>query len=379
MSDFDQAILDLVEHPVFVLEPDQNGDPVYVAFNAHGCGALNKQENEIIGLTAAQLYPGRLGSIAFDHHCRVLRTGATREYEILLPILGRKKLVHTVLRPICDDTGKVIRIIGTSTDISSKQFFREVQSQIETKNFEMEDFFSISAYGSDEPVRQLEQISALLREDFQDMGDGKLELIGVLEDMCEKSITMIGDLLTYANTESKSDQNAKFELSTLVQEIMVYLDKTGELCVDYGAGQVTGDRTATQIALKNLLDHAIRHASKTARSDLKLSVAVAKEDGDMFRVSVRDNGVGFDQTSIEFFKGAALQDEKHLGLLAIRRLILARGGHLRADHDPDEGTTELSFTLPGSVEPAGLDFPAGIPVLASTDGPDLSRTLGRSG
>lgn len=347
MRDFDNAFLDLIEHPVFMLTPDPDGRPVYAAFNANGRTKLKKEEADILGLTAAELYPGRLGVVAYEHHCEALRTGQAREYEILLPILGRPMLVHTCLRPVLDASGRVVQIIGTSEDISNDLFFWELQTQIDTLNHEKEDFINISATDFHMPMQQLKQISELLRQGFKDLGDGKLELIGVLEELCEDSTQILGKILNHANARRRRGQAIEFDFSELVRQVAGLLDPTGDKEIECHPTTIRADLMATHVALRHLVEYAIRQASKTSDAALRLNFTAEPADAGGFKVSVQDNGNGFDGAAIAFFRGETHQKEEDRALRAIERLVKARGGVLAVQ--ADDAGTQLSFTLPGAI------------------------------
>ena len=68
MDDAARQLLDTIEHAVFVLEPGMDGAPRYVAFNRYASRILGRPAEQLLGMTAAQVYPGRLGQVAFGHH-----------------------------------------------------------------------------------------------------------------------------------------------------------------------------------------------------------------------------------------------------------------------------------------------------------------------
>jgi len=82
---------------------------------------------------------------------------------------------------------------------------------------------------------------------------------------------------------------------------------------------------AAQEALRNVTRHA-----KARRVDIAVSVA----EGDMVRLSVRDDGIGFDPSVL-----AARQAAGHVGLHLLSQLAGEAGGHLHVDGRPGLGTT----------------------------------------
>ena len=350
-------LFELVEHAIFVLEPDDHGVPRYAGFNRYARDILNKSEAEIIGLTAVELYPGRLGKVAFEHHEAALQSGVARSYEILLPLAAGQRRIRTSLVPELDAQGRVIRLIGSSTDISGNQIIDEMQAGVQTLNSEMEDFISLAAHDLRAPMKNVNTIADMLREDFHDMGDGKLDLIDMLEEVGAKAMKLIEDVLAHAQATSTVQENTQFEFSELLDEVMGLLDPMGLCEASIPQGLVEGDRTATQIILRNLIDNAIKNADKQAGKGpnpdpppLSLKLSLRDIDG-FYEVGVQDNGVGFSNSALLFLGGGKLFTDSGFGMLGVRRLIHTRGGTLTATNAADGSGALVAFSLPGKVYP----------------------------
>lgn len=359
MTDIDKTLLDLIEHPVFILKPDQDGVPRYAAYNAFACSALGKPEAEVIGQTAAELYPGRLGKIAFNHHREAVKSGTGSVYEIRLPLSGQQRLIRTTLRPVVNAEGTVERIIGSSTDISGGQIFREMKTEMETITNEFEEFVSLAAHDLRTPMRNVSQVAEMLREDFQDLGDGKIELIGVLEDVGEKALRLISDVLAHAQATSSVKEMVEFDFGDLAAEVSAVLDPLNDCQIRFTSGKMEGDRTAVQIILRNLVDNSIKHArpvntpagDTNGLSKVKLTIDAKDLQNGYFEVEVRDNGAGFSEAALQFLNGGALRVDSGFGLLGVRRLITARGGSVRVENIETTDGAIVAFTLPGTFIP----------------------------
>jgi len=83
-------------------------------------------------------------------------------------------------------------------------------------------------------------------------------------------------------------------------------------------------------AARELLYNAAKHAN--ARY---VKVSMSRE-GDVLRISVADDGIGFDPTSI----GALEQESKGFGLFSIRERARSLGGSLEIDAAPGRGSRE---------------------------------------
>ena len=139
MDEQEQKLLDHIGTPIFVLEVNDTGVPIYVAFNRAACGATGMNAQDVVGKTAKTIYPGRMGEIAYDRHVEASRRKQPYTYELWLPLEGQRRCVRTTLDPVLDESGKVVRLIGTSADISAEQTVREAQANSVTLHSEIEE------------------------------------------------------------------------------------------------------------------------------------------------------------------------------------------------------------------------------------------------
>lgn len=172
------------------------------------------------------------------------------------------------------------------------------------------------------------------------------ETLGKLNDM-------IGDLRFYIN-DLRPDDNKPMTLfralETLVAEIRRITDASIKLSVSGEAGGTLGPRAVGQVlqVLREALTNAVRHSKAKV---LEVSV---KPAGDHLLISVKDNGVGFDQSAAEAPKGPG--QRQGFKNMSTRAGIL--GGSLQIKSAPGYGT-EVILEVPlrsdtnGPVEGTG--------------------------
>ena len=340
-----KELLDNIEVPIFVIEPDQNLQPIYVAVNSVACHAGKLELANVIGKTAIEIYPGRFGERAYEHHQKVLHSAEQRSYELVLPAQNNSLHIRTSLKPITDTEGKVIRIVGTSSLINEEQALREAQATTLALNNEIEHFISLAAHDLRTPIRNVKALTDLLRKDFQDLGDGKLELIDMLESVASKAISLIGNIINHAQTTGTTESIEEFDLADLCHEIFTMLDPTGFHSADVGSLIISGDKIATQIALRNLIDNAFKHNT----SPINLEVSAKQQDANFIQVKVADNGVGLEDPQLLFSSQKSSSIDSGFGLIGVRRLIKTRGGTISA-RQPHQGCgAEILFSIPGKI------------------------------
>jgi signal transduction histidine kinase len=103
-----------------------------------------------------------------------------------------------------------------------------------------------------------------------------------------------------------------------------------------------------QITVYRLVQESLTNIAKYAKAT-QVTVRVLPQDDAQVRVSVQDNGVGFDPK---------LAQPRAHGLLGMRYRIEAEGGTMKVESAPGRGTT-IQATLPGATaSPASSDLQA---------------------
>ena len=221
-------------------------------------------------------------------------------------------------------------------------------------NREFEDekvmFLAMAAHDLRSPLRHIQGLLDEVREGFRDMGDGKLELLNMIEDVGERARVFTNDVITYTwATHVEQAQTTRIELFNLANEIFFSVDPHGKHTLVCPQLCVETDRLALQIALRNLFDNAVRHGGKE-------SMHITLETVDMpeiksVRFVVTDDGQGTASPADFFVTATDYRKSSSFGLLGIKRLIEERGGEISAIELNDKPGSAITFTLPGFLVP----------------------------
>ena len=129
--------------------------------------------------------------------------------------------------------------------------------------------------------------------------------------------------------------------------------------LDPTLGPVRGDRIQMQQVLLNLLLNAVESMSTTAPDQRQLLVTTKLKEG-LAEISVADRGAGIPEERLDavFEPFVTFRDEGlGLGLAISRSIIVAHGGRITAENNPDGGSTFRCF-LPISARPQSPATPA---------------------
>ena len=338
------GFLDHIEAAVFVLDAKDESNPTYLALNDFACSKAGLKQAHVIGKTAKEIYPGRFGELAFRHHRQAIRSAKKSSYGMTLELNGQEREIQTTLTPIFDSAGALSRLVGTSLEVPTSGAGHSTRQGIEMLAGEMEQFISLAAHDLRSPMQNVRQLTDLILEDFRDLGDGKVDMIRMLERVATTSLNMITDLLTATSASGASENIAEFALCDLTTEILVSLDPSAQHVVHCTPQMLQADRTAFQIVLRNLIDNAFKHSGKSV---VQLSISVNPGVDGFIEGVIKDNGIGFPDPTIAFLDSGELRPESGFGLLGVRRLLEARGGSISAQNPAGGEGCVIRFTLPG--------------------------------
>lgn len=337
------ALVDCIPTPVFVLDVRADGVPVYAHYNANALGRLDRDLDSIVGRTTVEAFGEEFGTAAYNEQCKTIAQAKPRKYEFQLPVGNEVRVVRTSLYPQLDADGKVVRLIGSASDVSLEWIAQTAQAKLDHIGTEVEQFIAMAAHDLRTPMRNVMSLADMLAEDFEDRGDGKTELIALLKQTAHKSMNLISDVLSYANAIGPAGGNTLYRLDALCRDIMATLDPHDNHTMRCTDIPLSGEKNVMQVILRNLVDNALKHGK---RDRMTLMCKATMQDTGFVKITISDDGNGFANPGTVFLESGDFRIDSGYGLLAIRKLILARGGTIGASNDIVTGGSCVTFTLP---------------------------------
>ena len=344
MQRLDYSIYDLVDAPVFVLVADEQNRPVYGFLNKVGRDRLGKDLPDIVGKSAHEIFEGRAAYSVFRQQLKAWQAGQTTEYEIALPLRDDKVWFRTCLVASHDDDGRLVHMVGTSHDISAERALSQQDAMTAAAASEVEELVCLAAHDLRSPIGNMKSLAYLMRHGFVDHGDGKLELIDMIDTLADKSLAVISETMAQVMAKSAPNTMSELDFGGLCDDVLVLLDPLRIHTVSYPRVVLNADITALHIILRNLMDNAFKHAgSETVRVDVSLRQVNAQR----LSLCVSDNGAGFGAS--QYAPEPHLPSRRGYGLAAVRRLVKARGGTVDIDAKPNGSGTAVQIELPGRI------------------------------
>ncbi|MDQ3185888.1 MAG: PAS domain S-box protein [Pseudomonadota bacterium] len=220
-------------------------------------------------------------------------------------------------------------------------------AQLLAKSKELESFCYSVSHDLRAPLRGIDGYSRLLLEDYHEQLDeeGRSFLKNVRAATTHMT-DLIEDLLAYSRLERRSVSTTAIELSTFVSSLLEQWHggcKNVRLTVELGSFYVSVDPEGLAIALRNLIDNALKFSQYAAEPAIDIR-ALASDSHCV--LSVRDNGIGFDMRFYD--KIFAIFQRLHraeeypgtgIGLAMVHKAMERIGGRVWAESQLGAGAT----------------------------------------
>jgi len=230
-----------------------------------------------------------------------------------------------------------------------EQRIKERTAKLETANQALETFTYSVAHDLKAPLRGIDGYSRLLQESYSDKLDD--EGRGFLRNVRRATQHMgqlIDDLLAYSRLEHSDVQMGQVNLQELIESLLAkhaHDIRTRDVAVTVAVPfpSVNADREGLSMALRNLLENALKFTRNVPRPMIETS---GRDTEAACILSVRDNGVGFDMKFhdriFDIFQRLHRSEDypgTGVGLAIARKAMQRMGGRVWAESEPGKGAT----------------------------------------
>jgi signal transduction histidine kinase len=226
--------------------------------------------------------------------------------------------------------------------------------ELERSNSDLEQFAYIASHDLQEPLRKVASFCQLLQRRYQGRLDERGEqYIAFAVDGAKRMQVLINDLLTFSRVGRKSGEFEVLDTAELLAAAMSNV----ESAIEYAGAtisrgvlpKINGEASLLTAVFQNLISNALKF-----RGEQPPVVRIeAVREGDNWRFSVSDNGIGIDAEYAErvFVIFQRLHTRSAypgtgIGLAMCRKIIEYHDGRIWLDTGAPPGITRFSFTLP---------------------------------
>ncbi|WP_111671006.1 ATP-binding protein [Algoriphagus litoralis] len=253
-----------------------------------------------------------------------------------------------------DESGKAIRMIGATQDISKRKKIEielmEANQSLANANEELKAFAFLASHDMREPLRMISSFMSLLDKKYKPELDEKAhQYIDFAIDGAKRLTNLINDLLEYSKVGFDVDNIEKIDTKALLREV---LDLKSDLIRESNAQLILGDlpdimgiKTPIQILFQNLIGNAIKYRNKDKELIIKVS---GKVHEDFLEFCIEDNGIGIEAQYLDHIFGILKRlhpKEKYpgtgMGLATCRKIVTQHGGKIWAESEIGVGSKFL--------------------------------------
>lgn len=239
----------------------------------------------------------------------------------------------------------------------------ENQAELERKvvelnrsNYELEQFAHLASHDLQEPLRKLFFYSDLLKNKYASLVDENgARMLNNMTVAAARMKELIDDLLSYSQLQKQNMKIERVDLNEIFQDIMKDMEisikeKNARVQVE-NLSSLDGNALRLRQLFTNLVSNALKYSKKDVTPVINVS---SRTDGENMVISVKDNGMGFEEKYKEMIFG--LFQRLHtkseipgtgIGLSICRKIADLHSGTVTASSVPGEYSL-FEVTLPVS-------------------------------
>lgn len=267
--------------------------------------------------------------------------------------------VNSMTAQLEETVGKLERRV---TDLNqTKEALNTYAAELERSNRELENYANIAAHDLQEPLRKVQafgdRIKSRYGETLDERGRDYLER---MQSAAARMQVLIQDLLTFSRVTTQGSPFILINLNDVVQGVLTDL----EMRIEAAAGRVEVGILPTieadPVQMRQLLQNLIANALKFHREDtpplVKIEGQILPDENnavngqkgrlELCRLTVTDNGVGFDEkyldrifTVFQRLHGRKEYEGTGIGLAICRKIVERHNGKITARSKPGDGAT----------------------------------------
>lgn len=254
-------------------------------------------------------------------------------------------------------------MLGEDVDAMRRRILQELatldaaSAELQRSNSELEQFAYVASHDLQEPLRKVASFCQLLQRRYGGKLDERADqYIEFAVDGAKRMQGLINDLLAFSRVGRITRERTLVDLDDVVRHIVdsfsERIEETNAVIVAGDLPSVRGEATLLSAVFQNLISNALKFRGS---ADPVVTIE-AERDGDLWKFSVHDNGIGIEPEYADrifiIFQRLHPKDAypgTGIGLAMCRKIVEYHGGTIWLKTDVDAGTT-FEFTLPVAPE-----------------------------
>ena len=242
----------------------------------------------------------------------------------------------------------------------------EANLKLERSNNDLQQFASVASHDLQEPLRKIITFANIINDTFSgNSADIAARYVQKILSASGRMRNLIRDILSYSRLSQDNNMYELTNLTTLVEEVqddfeLVVEEKKARIIID-NLPEVQVNPGQIRQVFQNLISNSLKFCDKKRPPVIVISAerisrcdfnSPTQQDGKYYRVTIRDNGIGFDEQyasgifalfhrlhSKDAFEGTGI------GLAITQKIIEKHGGIIKASSEVNIGSS-FTFILP---------------------------------
>lgn len=347
-------VREVTQYAMFTLDPAGT----LLTWNAGVEHILGYSENDWLGKHASLIFTAddNTRDICQSEMNMAIEKGVSSDIRWHLRRDGSTVFGQGCMTALRDSSGA---LLGFAKIFSDETENKKLQDSLTESNSALEQFAYIASHDLQEPLRTISSFAEVLNRRYGSQLDEEGQrVVGLITSGVKRMNALVQDLLLYARVQTETDRPASSSLDEVLETALSQLKTAIEECDALVTHDPLPQIPADQGQMVRLFQNLVSNALKYRRDDVRPEVHVAaREEGSVWILSVKDNGVGFepqDSTRI-FLPFTRLHSQSEIpgtgvGLAICRRIVENHGGRIWAESKAGEGSTfYFSIPLAGKV------------------------------
>jgi light-regulated signal transduction histidine kinase (bacteriophytochrome) len=225
---------------------------------------------------------------------------------------------------------------------------------LERSNRDLQQFAYVASHDLQEPLRMVVSYVGLLSKTCQGkLDEGEAKFMAYAVDGAKRMQALISDLLAYTRADAQNLALVRTPLASVVNQarynLLESIRETDAVITVGPLPEVDIDSLKIGLVFQNLISNAIKFRKPGEKPSIHIQ---AEEDREEWKISVRDEGIGFPpkyaEKIFDVFQrlhGARQYPGTGIGLAICKRIIEGHGGRIWAESESNSGAT-FFFSLP---------------------------------
>lgn len=255
--------------------------------------------------------------------------------------------------PVRDEAGKIVRWIGTCTEINEQ---KTTEESLRRANQVLEQFAFAASHDLQEPLRNISVFVELFKQRYgSNLNDEANMFLKVIVDGSRRIGNLVSGLLEYTQSAQRGDQpSGKVNAEEVFDRVLKNLEQASQ----ESSAVITRDQlpvvAMNELHLEQVLQNLIGNALKYKKDDEAPLVHVSARGKDNeWHFMVADNGIGiapeYREKIFGVFKRLHVGGQKYsgagIGLAICQKVVESYGGRIWVESEEGNGAT-FHFTAP---------------------------------